>query len=221
MSTVAEKPIISDRNEANSNRVLFMMAAALGRRDTYTHAHAQRVASYSRRLAIRTQLKGEIVYDITVGGMLHDVGKLALSDNIFSNKQVSLSDEMLGEVRSHPLIGAALISHTHCNSNISNAVLLHHERIDGSGYPFGLQGKEIPLAAKIVSVADCFDAITTDRPYQRRKTCRHAFSILDEMAGTRLDRELVTLMIEEIRAGGKEPIVPDPRSLRENLTAGE
>lgn len=213
MGIAAEKQIIADGYEANSNRMLFMMAAALGRRDTYTHAHAQRVSSYSSRLAIRAQLSGDILHDIALGGMLHDVGKLALSDNIFSNKQVGLSEKMLGEVRSHPLIGAALLSHIRCNSNISNAVLLHHERIDGSGYPFGLHGTEIPLAAKIVSVADCFDAITTDRPYQRRKTCGHAFSILEEMAGTCLDDELVVLMIEEIQANGKEPIMPNPSNL--------
>ena len=188
--------------------MLFMIAAALGRRDTYTHAHAQRVASYSRRLAIRARLSGDILHDITLGGMLHDVGKLALSDNIFSNKQAALSQEMLGEVHSHPLIGAALLRHIHCSTNISNAVLLHHERINGSGYPFGLQGNEIPLGAKIVSVADCFDAITTDRPYQRRKTCKHAFAILEEMADTYLDGELVVLMIEEIEANGMEPIMP-------------
>ena len=219
MGIAAEKEIIADRHEANSNRMLFMMAAALGRRDTYTHAHAQRVSSYSRRLATRAQLSGDILHDIALGGMLHDVGKLALSDNIFSNKQVSLSEKMLGEVRSHPLIGAALLSHIHCNSNISNAVLLHHERIDGSGYPFGLHGNEIPLAAKIVSIADCFDAITTDRPYQRRKTCEHAILILEEMADTRLDSDLVALMIEEIHANGKEPIMPDPNEITPHLTA--
>lgn len=208
MGIAAEKRNIADGHETNDTRMLSIMAAALGRRDTYTHAHAQRVASYSRRLAIKARLGGEIVHDITLGGMLHDLGKLALSDDIFSHKQAALSQEMIGEVRSHPLIGAALLRHIHCNANISNAVLLHHERIDGSGYPFGLHGNEIPLGAKIVSIADCFDAITTDRPYQRRKTCRHAFAILDEMSGACLDEDLVTLLIEEIQTNGMEPVMP-------------
>lgn len=185
-----------------------MMAAALGKRDSYTHAHAQRVAAYSRRLAMRAKVTPQELYNFTMGGMLHDVGKIALSDRIFSSKQASLSEELLGEVKSHPLIGAAMLRHTHCNRAISEVVLYHHERIDGSGYPFGLKDEEIPLGAQIVSIADCFDAITTDRPYQRRKTLPHAFAILHGMAGKCLDRQLVKLMLDEIESNGIEPVMP-------------
>lgn len=185
-----------------------MMAAALGQRDSYTHAHAQRVCAYSRRLAMRANLGGGELLNISLGGMLHDVGKLAMSDRIFSNQQASLSKEMQGEVQTHPLIGAELLRQINCSKDIIETVLYHHERIDGSGYPFGLKGAEIPLGAKIISVADCFDAITTDRPYQRRKTLPHAFAILEEMSGTCLDESLVTLLIQEIQAKGKEPVMP-------------
>jgi HD-GYP domain-containing protein (c-di-GMP phosphodiesterase class II) len=184
------------------------MAAALGERDPYTHAHAQRVAAYSRRLAERAEIAGEELYAITMGGMLHDVGKLGLSDRIFSNKQAALSKDMIGEVQSHPLIGAQLLSRFNCSKTITDVVLYHHERIDGSGYPFGLAGHEIPLCAKIVSIADCFDAITTDRPYQRRKSLAHAFIILKEVAGTCLDTGLTNLMIREIQSNGTESILP-------------
>ncbi|MBI5551417.1 MAG: HD domain-containing protein [Desulfobacterales bacterium] len=187
------------------------MAAALGQRDPYTHAHAQRVAAYSRRLSERIGIDGDDLRAIILGGMLHDVGKLGLSDRIFSNKQAALSKEMLGEVQSHPLIGAQLLSKFKCPKAIIEVVLCHHERMDGSGYPFGLAGGEIPLCAKIVSVADCFDAITTDRPYQRRKSLTHAFIIMKEMAGACLDAELTDLMIQEIKANGTESILPvDP-----------
>jgi len=185
-----------------------MMAAALGKRDTYTHAHAQRVAAYTRRLAMRAEVSPQELHNFTMGGMLHDVGKIALSDRIFSSKQASLSKKLLGEVKSHPLIGAAMLRHTHCSRAISEAVLFHHERIDGSGYPFGLKGEEIPLGAQIVSIADCFDAITTDRPYQRRKSLTHAYSILQEMADRCLDGNLVALMIHEIQTNGTEPVTP-------------
>ena len=185
-----------------------MMASALGQRDSYTHAHAHRVCAYSRRLALRAKVGDKDLLDVTLGGMLHDVGKLAMSDRIFSNKQASLSKEMLGEVHSHPLIGAELLRQINCGREIIETVLYHHERIDGSGYPFGLVGDEIPLGARIVSVADCFDAITTDRPYQRRKTQSHALLILEEMAATCLDHALVTLMIQEIQAKGMEPVMP-------------
>jgi HD-GYP domain-containing protein (c-di-GMP phosphodiesterase class II) len=184
-----------------------MLAAALGQRDSYTHAHAHRVCAYSRRLGLRAKVASDALLDIAMGGMLHDVGKLAMSDRIFSNKQAALSKEMLGEVQTHPLIGAELLRQINCSPAILETVLYHHERIDGSGYPFGLKGVEIPLGAKIIAVADCFDAITTDRPYQRRKTLPHAFVILEEMAGTCLDQELVTLMIQEIEANGMEAVM--------------
>ena len=143
------------------------------------------------------------VLQISMGGMLHDVGKLALSDQIFSYKNAALTDDMIVEVHNHPLIGAALLQRIACKKAISDAVLFHHERIDGSGYPFGLKGAEIPLSARIVSIADCFDAITTDRPYKRRKSCKAATALLMESAGTSLAVDLVPLFIEEIRINGK------------------
>ncbi|RJQ78082.1 MAG: HD domain-containing protein [Desulfobacteraceae bacterium] len=184
------------------------MAAALGQKDSYTHAHAQRVAAYCRRIGLRAGLTGADLLNVTWGGMLHDVGKLGLSDRIFSNKQALLSQEMTGEVQAHPIIGAEMLRHIQCSKTISAAVLFHHERLDGSGYPFGLAGEEIPLGARIVSVADCFDAITTDRPYQRRKTLPHALMILKEMAGVSLAADLVALMLEEIESNGMEPVMP-------------
>jgi putative nucleotidyltransferase with HDIG domain len=194
--------------ESGTNRSLFMMSAALGEKDSYTYAHAQRVAAYTRRLAQRMGFSRAEIHQFTLGGMLHDLGKIALSDRIFSSTQLAMSKEMLTEVYSHPLIGAALLRNLECSSTIAEIVLYHHERMDGSGYPFGLKGDEIPFSAKLVSVVDCFDAITTDRPYQRRKTREHAFSILRRMSGTAMPEELIDHMIAEIRSGGMEPIMP-------------
>ncbi len=202
--------ISSYMHETDHSRMLYIMTAALGERDSYTQAHALRVAAYTQRIALRAGLSQSQVRDITLGGMLHDIGKLALSDRIFSNKRADLSDEMLNEVHSHPLIGAALLRHFNCKGTICDVVLYHHERIDGSGYPFGLRGKEIPLGAKIVSVADCFDAITTDRPYQRRKSRKQALLILDQMAEHHLDADLVALLREEIGINGMEEDISTP-----------
>lgn len=207
MGTAAEKRNAPDGGESNT-RILFMVTAALGHKDSYTHAHAQRVAAYCRRIGLRAGWTGKNLLNLTLGGMLHDVGKLGLSDRIFTHQQASLSKEMIGEVQAHPVIGAQILRRIHCSRAISDAVLFHHERIDGSGYPFGLSDDEIPLSAKIVSVADCFDAITTDRPYQRRKTVPHACAILKEMAGTCLEADLVALMLEEIDCNGMEPVMP-------------
>lgn len=202
MAQPAETLKIPTSFHSQDTRVLLLMATALGLKDKYTHAHAQRVAAYAKRLAIRMGLPMREVAQISMGGMLHDVGKLTFSDSIFSNKKTSLSKEMMLEVRNHPLIGAALLEKVNCVPAVFHAVLYHHERIDGSGYPFGLEGEAIPLSAKIVSIADCFDAITTDRPYQKRKNREAAFSVLNEIAGAWLAEDLVSLFIEEVRSNG-------------------
>jgi len=183
-------------------RSLLMIASALGQKDEYTHAHAYRVAYYAKRLAICAELPMAQVMQVAMGGMLHDVGKLAMSDSIFSNRNASLSRALRREVFHHPLVGAAMLRQISCPMPVFNAVLFHHERIDGSGYPFGLKADAIPLSARIVSIADCFDAITTDRPYQRRKSCATAIEMLEDVAGRRLDAELVPLFVSEINSGG-------------------
>jgi putative nucleotidyltransferase with HDIG domain len=190
-----------------------MMTTALGEKDSYTFAHAQRVAAYCRRIALSAGIGGADLHHITWGGLLHDVGKLGLSDRIFSNKQAALSKEMIGEVQTHPLIGSQMLRQIRCHRIIFEAVLFHHERMDGSGYPFGLVGDEIPLAARIASVADCFDAITTDRPYQRRKTLTHARVILKDMAGQHLDADLVEHLLQEIDQSGMEPVMPQQNAI--------
>jgi len=202
LETATQHLPVTDATRLTNGHALYMMAAALGLRDRYTQEHAQRVGAYSGRLAGRLGLPHDEVVSITYGGMLHDIGKLGLSDRIFSNECTALSREMMTEVHRHPIIGAALLKSIKCDDNICDYVLYHHERIDGSGYPFGLKAESIPLGARIVSIADCFDAITSDRPYQKRKNRGTAFTVLNEMAGTCLDAELVTLFISEIREKG-------------------
>ncbi len=202
MAQAAESLVRSSCLLGNDTRSLYLMASALGLRDRYTHGHAHRVAVYAKRLSMRLGLAMHEVLQVAMGGMLHDVGKLGLSDKLFTNRSSSLSEDLKWEVFNHPLIGAALLEKIKCPQTITDAVLYHHERIDGSGYPFGNGGDEIPLSAKIVSIADCFDAITTDRPYQRRKSCQSAFSCLEESSGSRLDASLVAMFIDEIQYNG-------------------
>jgi HD-GYP domain-containing protein (c-di-GMP phosphodiesterase class II) len=202
MGQAAETLTIPTWFHGNDTPALLLMASALGLKDRYTHAHAHRVAEYSKRLAIRAGLSMVEVLQVAMGGMLHDVGKLALSDQILSQNKTALTADMLEEVHNHPIIGAALLEEIACKKAISDAVLFHHERLDGSGYPFGLKGDEIPLSARIVSIADCFDAITTDRPYQRRKSCAVAQTLLMDGAGTSFAADLVLMFIKEIRNGG-------------------
>jgi HD-GYP domain-containing protein (c-di-GMP phosphodiesterase class II) len=186
----------------NDMRSLLLIASALGQKDEYTHAHAYRVAYYAKRLALCTGLPMEEVMQTAMGGMLHDAGKLALSDTLFRKRKATLSKKLLREVYHHPLIGASMLRQFSCPKPVFEAVLFHHERLDGSGYPFGLTGRAIPLSARIVGIVDCFDAITTDRPYQKRKSCASAIVMLEELAGTRLDADLVALFVKEIQSRG-------------------
>jgi putative nucleotidyltransferase with HDIG domain len=202
VARAAETQTVPTYFQSQDTRALFQMASALGFKDQYTHGHAHRVAAYTKRLALCLELPMEVVLQITMGGMLHDVGKLALSDAIFSHQKTALTAEMMVEVRNHPLIGAAMLRKANCSSIITEAVLFHHERIDGSGYPFGIKSDAIPLSARIVSIADCFDAMTTDRPYQRRIRRRRAFEILQASAGTNLSPDLVSLFIDDIQHNG-------------------
>ncbi|MCP4747700.1 MAG: HD domain-containing protein [Desulfobacteraceae bacterium] len=188
----------------------FIMSEALGIKDKYTQIHGQRVAFYAKRLAKHLSLKGDHIRQITMGGMFHDIGKIAVSDQTLHNQSKVLSEEMLWEVRHHPSIGAFWLRRMNCVDDICNAVLYHHERLDGSGYPFGLKGSAIPLSAQIVSVADCFDAITTDRPYRPRKSQKRAFEALEEMADKTLAADLVTAFIREIEKNGMAHFAEQP-----------
>lgn len=178
------------------------VTTAMGLKDQYTQGHARRVSAYARRLAQRLRLPADQVRRIARGGLLHDVGKLALSDRIFSNAATTLSEAMRRQVRRHPIIGAAMLESVDSMADVLDLVLYHHERIDGTGYPFGLKGEQIPLDVRIVTVADCFDAITTDRPYQKHKSRQQAFGLLRQMAGNCLAQDLVEAFVVEIRDNG-------------------
>jgi putative nucleotidyltransferase with HDIG domain len=181
---------------------LTRIAAVLGLKDPYTQEHARRVAIYACRLAERIGLKGQEVESIRLGGLLHDVGKIALSAKVLNNTHKQLSGNMLAEVRQHPRLGAAILKNIELPPAVIDMVLYHHENMDGSGYPFGLKAIQIPLGAKIIRVADCFDAITTDRPYQQRKTWIEALTILRRFSGTDLNPMLVKAFIADIKEKG-------------------
>jgi len=181
---------------------LTSIAAMLDLKDLYTRQHAQRVAIYARRLATRIGLNPTEVENIRLGGLLHDTGKIGLSEKILNNTHNQLSGDLLAEVHQHPKIGAAILKGFNFPAAVIDFVRYHHEKIDGSGYPFGLKSHDIPFGAKIIRVTDCFDAITTDRPYQQRKSWIEALSILRQVSGTDLSPELVDAFIADIKENG-------------------
>lgn len=193
---------------ADKALVLATLAFILGLKDPYTEGHVRRVAVYAGRLAARLGLHPDEVNDIRLGGLLHDVGKIGLSDRIFRHKEVSLSKQMTAEVRRHPYIGRAILKQFKFPPHVLDYVLYHHERIDGSGYPCGLKADQIPLGAKIISVADCFDAIVTDRPYQKGKGLTEALATLEHLSGKFLCPDIVDIFSAEILAHGKIGALP-------------
>ena len=184
---------------------LSTIATALGIKDPYTHEHNRRVAIYARRLAERIGLNAATVKNIRLGGLLHDIGKIGLSAKVLNNTHDRLSGDMLAEVHLHPLTGATILRDFDVPAAVIDFVLYHHEKIDGTGYPFGLRSDRIPLGAKIIRVADCFDAITTDRPYQQRKSWIEAIAILRQLSGTDLSPLLVQAFIADIKEKGMVP----------------
>jgi len=187
--------------EKNTTQTVIAIAHALGARDKYTEGHAHRVSVYSERLARKMGLPEKELERIRVGGVLHDIGKIGFSDRIFSDEDISFGTGMVAEIHKHPEIGVDILKDLTCLGPILDYVHYHHESLDGTGYPEGLKGEEIPLGAKIISVADCFDAVTTDRPYHKGTTKEDAFAILRKISG-KMSPELVEAFIEEIKENG-------------------
>ena len=181
---------------------------ALGSEDRCTQEHAHRVALYAMRLAHRIGLTAQQAHQVAIGGLLHDVGKIGLNKRIFNNKCQQLGKEMREEMQQHPHVGATFLESIGMLTPVLEYVHCHHERMDGTGYPRGLTADNIPLGAKIISVVDCFDAITSDRPYQKRKSLRQAFRILRQLSGSSLQPSLVETFIEEVEENGMIPDGP-------------
>lgn len=179
------------------------LALAIRNQDAYTRGHARRVAAYSQRIAKRLRLPADEVCTVSLGGLLHDIGKIAFSRQLLQNTGHDLSEAMRQEIRLHPEVGFKLLGSLRVGQAVRDGVRFHHERINGSGYPCGLSGEMIPLAARIISVADCYDALTTDRPYQSGKNPAEALAILEGLGGVSLDADVVQAFIAEILERGK------------------
>jgi putative nucleotidyltransferase with HDIG domain len=171
-------------------RQLHRLATDLEASDPYTHGHSRRVARYASMIASQMGLAQSEVAKIRVAAALHDVGKINTPIEVL-HKPGRLTDEEFAVVKRHPVDGARMISLQVDDEQLESIVRHHHERLDGTGYPSGLTGAEIPLGARIIAVADTFDAITSERPYRRAKPHKAALDILRAEAGTQLDPNAV------------------------------
>ena len=169
--------------------LLTQLASGLEARDPYTHGHSRRVARHASTIAKRMGLSSAEVAKIRTAGVIHDVGKVNISTAVL-HKQGKLTDGEFKVVKRHPVEGATMVS-TLGDDELTAIVRHHHERLDGTGYPDRLAGDAIPLGARIIAVADTFDAITSTRPYRQAHAHKKAIDILTAEAGTQLDPDAV------------------------------
>lgn len=175
----------------NALHAVQAMAEALGARDPYTRGHVQRVAGLARELALAMGMNPEDAEEVWIAGMLHDIGKIGFSDAIFLNEDTHPSPEMMHAIKQHPVIAKNILERLDHLGAALEYVLKHHEKLDGSGYPEGLTAADIPLGARIVTVADIYDAVTTDRPYHKASSRDEALALLRGLCHGGLDPAVV------------------------------
>jgi len=176
------------------------LADAIEKRDPYTGGHTQRVTLYSQAIAKRLQLKPLEKKWLKIASVLHDIGKIGIEDHIL-RKPEPLSPEEFDIIKRHSDMGAEIIEHIRQLRESIPGVKYHHEQLDGKGYPDGLKGEEIPILAKIVAVADTYDAMTTDRPYRKAMEKEAAIEELKRCSGTKFDKGVVEAFIQAHRSG--------------------
>ncbi len=185
-----------DISDSRIWEVATSLAGAIDAKDPYTKGHSTSVSKFSEALARAINLPEKEVERITLGALLHDVGKIGIPESVLK-KEGPLSDEEWVIMKQHPVIGYEKVLEPNPNlRDLIPIVKYHHERIDGKGYPEGLSNGDIPLAAKIVAIADTYHALISDRPYRKGMNIEKAFEILEEGAGTQWDADLVRTFIQ-------------------------
>jgi HD-GYP domain-containing protein (c-di-GMP phosphodiesterase class II)/putative methionine-R-sulfoxide reductase with GAF domain len=188
-ATVLQLARLYENTQKLFEGVVNVVAGAIDAKDPYTEGHSRRVSEFSVAIAEELGLSKEQIYHIRLGGILHDVGKIGVPDAILK-KPGRLTDEETNEMRQHPTKGYEIMHQEELRWLLRDelpALLEHHERLDGRGYPNGLKGDQIHEIGRIVAVADVFDALTSDRPYRAGMSIEEAFAILRRGAGTELD----------------------------------
>jgi len=193
------------KKAAEENRTLFlssiqMLAGAVDEKDPYTRGHSDRVTRYSVLIATEMGLKEEEIEKIRVSAQLHDVGKIGIEDRILK-KPGALTPEEFEIMKTHTTKGAAILRPVEALRDMLPGIELHHESLDGRGYPHGLKGDQIPLMPRIIMVADTFDAMTTNRPYQAAMDPEYVIRIINSLAATKFDPTVVAAMTKVFETG--------------------
>jgi len=205
MSDKIEDQIANLAKAAEENRELFVgtvkaLSAAIDGKDKYTRGHSERVSRISVAIGKRLGMPAEELETLRISALLHDVGKIAVDDAILK-KPAALTDEEFEIMKTHPMKGYKIMSQIPAMEPYLPGMVMHHEMVNGKGYPKGLTGDQIPLQAKIVSVADTFDAMTIDRPYSKGMELQHALERLRSFVGTRYQSDVVEALVDACNAG--------------------
>jgi HD-GYP domain-containing protein (c-di-GMP phosphodiesterase class II) len=190
-------------------QTVFALSSAIEAKDLYTQGHTERVTHYS--LTVATELKSmdkingmdtkRFFENLRISSLLHDIGKIGIPEAIL-NKKDELSEEEREQIKRHPLIGARILSEVDEFYEPILGVKYHHERYDGTGYPDGLKGEEIPLIARVIAVADTFDAMTTHRPYRTSLPKEEVISIIQKESCRQFDPAIVEAFLSACKKGG-------------------
>ncbi|MEN6371057.1 MAG: diguanylate cyclase [Armatimonadota bacterium] len=175
------------------------LAAAVDAKDHYTHGHSESVARYAVGIATELRLTSEEKFNVRIAALLHDVGKIGMPDTLLNNpgKLDTYEREL---IRNHPSVGERIVKQVPQLQKILPGILYHHEKYNGTGYPCGLSGKKIPLIARIICVADSFDAMTSNRPYRSAMSTAQALAELRDNVGTQFDTDCVDALIRWIQS---------------------
>lgn len=188
-----------EKVERMSRQIVKTISGAIDAKDTYTNGHSTRVAEYAREIARRTGFSEKQQDDIYMMGLLHDVGKIGIPEAII-NKPSRLTDEEYAEIKTHPLVGASILRNITEFPQLAVGARWHHERYDGKGYPDGLSGEDIPLEARIIAIADAYDAMSSRRSYRDVLPQEYVRGELVKGKGSQFDPKLTDVMLGMVDA---------------------
>jgi HD-GYP domain-containing protein (c-di-GMP phosphodiesterase class II) len=205
MSQELEQFVLDLKRAAEENRALFMgsiqmLAGAVDEKDPYTKGHSDRVTRYSILIAKEMDLPQSFIETVRISALLHDVGKIGIEDRILK-KPGALTPEEFEVMKTHTTKGANILRPVKQLREMLPGIELHHEALDGRGYPYGLKDEQIPMLARIIAVADTFDAVTTNRPYQTAHDPLEALRIIHSLVGKRLDAQCVAALTAVFERG--------------------
>ena len=175
--------------------IVIALASSIEMRDMYTGGHSKRVSEIAYMIGKEMNLDEKKLGELKIGGILHDIGKIAISDNILK-KSSKLTDEEFGEIKKHPTMGYNIVKNIPSLESIIPYILYHQEKYDGTGYPEGLKGKDIPIEGRTISVADAFEAMISDRPYRKALPLDMAYKEIISNSGKQFDPDIVKAFVK-------------------------